>query len=88
MHYFVSCPCTNLCCIARHSRGRSAAPTIMNFFLSVCVAGLVTCALVASVSVAFAQNTPDVPDGVLPPDQFHLKEPPAVDAWGIGAEKK
>jgi hypothetical protein len=42
----------------------------MNFFLSVCVAGLVTCALVASVSVAFAQNTPDVPDGVLPPDQF------------------
>jgi hypothetical protein len=59
----------------------------MNFFLSACVAGLVACALVASVSVAFAQNTPGVPEGVLPPDQFHLNEHPQL-TLGASEPKK
>ncbi|CAB3763176.1 hypothetical protein [Paraburkholderia humisilvae] len=60
----------------------------MNSFNSAYVAGLIAGVLITAVSVAYAQNTPGVPGGVLPPDQFHLNEHPQLALGASEPSKK
>jgi hypothetical protein len=49
----------------------------MKFLLNVCAAAATAGALLATVSVAFAQNSPGVPDGILS-DEFRLQAHPQL----------
>ncbi|WP_028226772.1 hypothetical protein [Paraburkholderia ferrariae] len=49
----------------------------MKFLLNVCAAAATAGALFATVSIAFAQNSPGVPDGILT-DEFRLQEHPQL----------
>jgi hypothetical protein len=49
----------------------------MKFLLNVCAAAATAGALIATVNVAFAQNSPGVPGGVLT-DEFRLNEHPQM----------
>lgn len=49
----------------------------MKFLLNVCAAAATAGALFATVSIAFAQNSPGVPGGILN-DEFRLQEHPQL----------
>jgi hypothetical protein len=49
----------------------------MKFVLNVCAAAATAAALFATVSIAFAQNSPGVPGGILT-DEFRLQEHPQL----------
>lgn len=49
----------------------------MKFLLNVCAAAATAGALFATVSIAFAQNSPGVPGGILT-DEFKLQEHPQL----------
>ncbi len=49
----------------------------MKYLLNVCLAAASAAALCATVSVAFAQNSPGIPGGILN-DQFRLQEHPQL----------
>ncbi|MGH8781593.1 hypothetical protein [Paraburkholderia sp.] len=49
----------------------------MKFLLHACIAAAAAGALGATVSIAFAQNSPGVPGGILQ-DEFRLKEHPQL----------
>ena len=49
----------------------------MKYLLNVCVAAATAGVLFATVSVAFAQNSPGVPGGILN-DEFRLQEHPQL----------
>ncbi len=50
----------------------------MNVFAKACVAAAAAGALATMVSVAFAQDSPGIPDGILT-DQFHLQAHPQLE---------
>ncbi len=49
----------------------------MKFLIQAFAVAATAGALLATVSVAFAQNSPGVPGGILP-DEFHLQEHPQM----------
>lgn len=49
----------------------------MKFLLNACAAAATAVALFATVSIAFAQNSPGVPGGILS-DEFRLQEHPQM----------
>jgi hypothetical protein len=49
----------------------------MNVLLKACAVTVTAGALFATASIAFAQNSPGVPDGILT-DGFHLQEHPQM----------
>lgn len=70
----------SICIYVRRAACR-AEPT-MKLLLHACAAAAIAVALFATLTVAFAQNSPGMPDGVLGgvlPDQFHLKEHPQLE---------
>jgi hypothetical protein len=59
----------------------------MKYFVPVCAAALTAGALFATVSVAFAQNSPGVPGGILT-DEFRINEHPQMPFAASAASKK
>ena len=59
----------------------------MKFLINVCAAAISVGALFGTVSVAFAQNAPGVPGGILQ-DQFRLKEHPQMPFAASAPAKK
>jgi hypothetical protein len=49
----------------------------MKFLLNACAAAVTAGALLGTVSIAFAQNSPGVPGGILQ-DEFRLQEHPQL----------
>jgi len=59
----------------------------MKYLVPVCAAALTAGALFATVSVAFAQNSPGVPGGILT-DEFRINEHPQMPFAASAASKK
>jgi hypothetical protein len=59
----------------------------MKFLLNVCAAAAAAGALIATVGVAFAQNSPGVPGGVLT-DEFRINEHPQMPFAASAASNK
>ncbi|CAB3763873.1 hypothetical protein [Paraburkholderia solisilvae] len=59
----------------------------MKYLIQALVATASAGALLATVSVAFAQNSPGVPGGILP-DEFHLAEHPQLQFAASAPTKK
>jgi hypothetical protein len=59
----------------------------MNVLLKICAAAATVAALSATVSIAFAQNSPGVPGGILS-DEFHLQEHPQMPFAASAPTKK
>jgi hypothetical protein len=59
----------------------------MKYLVPACAAALTAGALFATVSVAFAQNTPGVPGGILT-DEFRINEHPQMPFAASAASKK
>jgi hypothetical protein len=59
----------------------------MKYLVPTCAAALTAGALFATVSVAFAQNTPGVPGGILT-DEFRINEHPQMPFAASAASKK
>jgi hypothetical protein len=59
----------------------------MKYLVSVCAAALTAGALFATMSVAFAQNSPGVPGGILN-DEFRLNEHPQMPFGASAPSKK
>lgn len=59
----------------------------MKFLLNACVAAATAGTLLATVSIAFAQNSPGVPGGILQ-DGFRLQEHPQMQFAASAPTKK
>ncbi|WP_133647871.1 hypothetical protein [Paraburkholderia flava] len=59
----------------------------MKFLLHACIAAAAAGALSATVSIAFAQNSPGVPGGILQ-DEFRLQEHPQMPFAASAPSKK
>ncbi|CAG4907696.1 hypothetical protein [Paraburkholderia saeva] len=59
----------------------------MKFLINVCAAAISAGALFGTVSIAFAQNSPGVPGGILQ-DEFRLKEHPQMPFAASAPSKK
>jgi hypothetical protein len=59
----------------------------MKYLVPACAAALTAGALFVTVSVAFAQNTPGVPGGILT-DEFRINEHPQMPFAASAASKK
>jgi hypothetical protein len=59
----------------------------MKYLVQACATALTAGALLATVSIAFAQNSPGVPGGILQ-DEFRLAEHPQMPFAASGTESK
>ena len=51
----------------------------MKFLFNCCVAAATAGVVLSTVSVAFAQNSPGLPGGILGDDEFHLQAHPQLE---------
>jgi hypothetical protein len=59
----------------------------MKFLINACAAAVTAGALLGTVSIAFAQNSPGVPGGILQ-DEFRLQEHPQMPFAASAPSKK